>query len=509
MKTTGINDILIVGGGTAGWMTANLMAHKWCDYDINITLVESPEVGIIGVGEGSTPKLKDFFDALNISEEEWMPACNATYKNGINFINWSTVPGFTEYFHPFGCTIDALTYPFFRDNSILRRKGVNVDVNPNNYFLMTKLAESKLSPIAANNFPFQFDYAYHFDSALLGHFLRKKASELGVKHIEGTVVEIKQNDNGELRSIELTDGRTFAADYFVDCTGFAAILIQKTLGVRFISFAENLFNDSAIAIPTEISNNIPSETESTALKNGWAWKIPLTNRFGNGYVYSSDYSTADDAETELRSHLGMLDSEVEARHLKMRVGRAEKSWCKNCVAIGLSQGFIEPLEATALQFVHSSIESFITAFEKGGFSAAHQDQFNQQINRNFEGIRDYIVLHYQTNSRNDSEYWKDNRSHAQISENLSQMIACWNQVNNIEEKLLQLNISQYYTAISWNCMFAGTGLFPPLSKQQMSENNQGTVDLNYLKKFFTDCTLNFKPHEIQLGKKPSNELKAL
>lgn len=498
MENEGIKNILIVGGGTAGWMAANLMAHRWAKHGIKITLVESPEIGIIGVGEGSTPKFKDFFDSLNISEEEWMPACNATYKNGIRFTDWSTVPGFEEYFHPFGCTIDTLTYQFFRDNAVYRRKGLNVDVNPNRYFLMSKLAENDLSPIATKSFPFQFDYAYHFDSVLVGQFLRKKAKEFGVKHIEGTVVQIDRNNEGDLTGIKLSDQQQINADYFVDCTGFASILLQKTLKVPFISFKENLFNDRAVALPSEISTAIPSETVSTALKHGWAWKIPLTNRFGNGYVYSSDHCTADEAEYELRSHLGQLDSEASARHLKMRVGRAEKSWHKNCVAIGLSQGFIEPLEATALQFVHSSIETFITAFEAGQFTAQHQNQFNQQINQNFEGIRDYIVLHYQTNSRNDTKYWIENRENTQISDNLRSMINCWNQVNNLDEELKRLNLSQYYTAISWNCMFAGTGQFPKLSQQQLQEIHPGSVNLDYLDNFLNDCLLNFNTHEFEL-----------
>ena len=494
-----VKEIIILGGGTAGWMAANLMAARWRDKGFTITLVESPEIGVIGVGEGSTPKLKDFFDALNIDETEWMPACNATYKNGIDFRDWSTVPGFESYFHPFGSTIDSLTYKFFKTNAILRRKNVDVSAHPNHFFLMTKLAEKKLAPIAPPNFPFQMDYAYHFDSVLLGRFLKNKAIQRGVKYIEGTVADAELSEDGRISSIRLKNGNKLSADYFVDCTGFHSFLLQKTLGVPFKSFSDNLFNDAAVAIPSEITSEIPSQTVSTALSNGWAWEIPLTNRFGNGYVYSSKFISADQAETELRQYLGLLDSDVEARHLKMRVGRAEKSWHKNCVAIGLSQGFIEPLEATALQFVQSTIESFIQAFEMGNYSEMHQDEFNQQINQNFEGIRDYIVLHYKTNSRNDTEYWKANRENPNISSNLQAMLSCWDRVQNLEEALQRLDIGKYYTSISWNCLLAGVGRFSQeenlitLSKQAQS------VDLDYIDSFLSGCSLNFEDHRGQLN----------
>jgi flavin-dependent dehydrogenase len=496
LQQAGIKNVLIVGGGTAGWMAASLINHHWQDQGIKVTLVESPEIGIIGVGEGSTPTFKDLFDTLGIAESEWMPACNGTYKNGITFKDWSTKPGFSQYFHPFGCTIDAMTYPVFRDHTVLRRKGVDVDVNPDKFFLMSRLAQQQLAPKAPANFPFQFDYAYHFDSVLVGRFLREKAVERGVRHITGTVTEVRQAESGDISAIELADGSTLEADLFVDCTGFAAILLQKTLQVPFISFRENLFNDRAIAIPTPIGERIPSETVSTALRHGWAWQIPLTNRYGNGYVYSADHCSPDEAETELRSHLGLLDDPTEARHLRMRVGRAEQGWVKNCVGIGLSQGFIEPLEATAIQFIQSSIELFIKTFEQGGFSDRFQTQYNDKISQNYAGIRDYIVLHYQTNSRSDTDYWIDNRNNRHISDNLQHIMNCWQQVGNLEAELQRLGVSEYYRPLSWNCLFAGTGQFTDVNPAHTS--HPGAIDPDYLERFFTGCLLNFKPHRQQL-----------
>lgn len=492
-----MKNIVILGGGTAGWMTANLLQKKWRQRGIQISVVESPDIGIIGVGEGSTPLLKEFFDSLEISESEWMPQCNATYKNGISFNDWSTVPGYESYFHPFPCSLDFATFGFLYKYTELRRKGADVLAHPNRFSLMAGLTERKLAPLPAENFPFHFQYGYHFDSVLIGKFLREKAKESGVSHIEATVEKVEQESDGSIKSLLLNTGQILSGDFFVDCSGFASILLQKTLKVPFVSFAENLFNDSAVAIPTDIETEIPAETLSTALSNGWAWKIPLTNRFGNGYVFSSKYCSPDEAETELRSHLNILESDVEARHLKMMVGRVQETWAKNCVAVGLSQGFIEPLEATALQFVYSTIEQFSQALEEGNFSGKNRDEFNARMNANFEGVRDYIVLHYKTNSRSDSQYWIDNRENQKISDNLRAMIECWYAIEDTQEALTRLNIGSYYSQRSWTCLLAGVGVFPKQENLVIPDKESvgmAMKDLKYVDDFIKGCSMNFESH---------------
>jgi len=492
-----MKNIVILGGGTAGWMTANLLQKKWRQRGIQISVVESPDIGIIGVGEGSTPLLKEFFDSLEISESEWMPQCNATYKNGISFNDWSTVPGYESYFHPFPCSLDFATFGFLYKYTELRRKGADVLAHPNRFSLMAGLTERKLAPLPAENFPFHFQYGYHFDSVLIGKFLREKAKESGVSHIEATVEKVEQESDGSIKSLLLNTGQILSGDFFVDCSGFASILLQKTLKVPFVSFAENLFNDSAVAIPTDIETEIPAETLSTALSNGWAWKIPLTNRFGNGYVFSSKYCSPDEAETELRTHLNILESDVEARHLKMKVGRVQETWAKNCVAVGLSQGFIEPLEATALQFVYSTIEQFSQALEEGNFSGKNRDQFNARMNANFEGVRDYIVLHYKTNSRSDSQYWIDNRENQKISDNLRAMIECWYAIEDTQEALTRLNIGSYYSQRSWTCLLAGVGVFPKQENLVIPDKEKVGMamnDLKYVDDFIKGCSMNFESH---------------
>ena len=319
--------IIIVGGGTAGWMAANLMAHHWRQKPIRVTVIEATHIGIIGVGEGSTPQLRAFFQTLNIDESEWMPRCNATYKNGISFHGWSDVPGHPSYFHPFPAAIDTHSAPAFFYNSHYRRQGVDLIVDPDRFFLSAYLAHHHKAPLAADHFPFDIPYGYHFDAYRVGEFLRDHALTLGVDHIAAKVMHINVDPTGTIKNLDLDNGQTAIADFFVDSTGFRSLLLQYRLRVPFKSFEKNLFNDAAVVMPTAIPNDhLPSQTKATALKNGWTWSIPLTNRVGNGYVYSSHYCSAEEAELELRTHLGLIDADVPVRHLRMKVGQIEQHW---------------------------------------------------------------------------------------------------------------------------------------------------------------------------------------
>lgn len=463
--------ILIVGGGTAGWMTASLLQHAWASgkntEQVTISLIESSDIGTIGVGEGSTPYLKHFFKKLGISEYEWMPQCNATYKTGIAFPNWSTKQGFESYFHPFFLQLDIQTGEAFMHNACLRRRGVDVDAHPDNYWTSTHLAKHRKSPIAEKALPFEVDYGYHFDSGLLGSFLKQRAIKLGVQHIVDTVTHVETDKYGNISTIHSNQFGPLAADFFIDCSGFQALLIEKTLNTDFISFSDNLFNDRAVAIASDINNeaSIPSHTQSEALSNGWRWKIPLTNRFGNGYVYCSSTISDEKAEQELRTSIGKNTyNNNEARLIKMRVGRRTKHWHKNCLAVGLSQGFIEPLEATALALIQLTVEKFIQHYgqakEKPETLSKQQDTFNQSINAFFEGIRDYIVCHYKTNSRSDSEYWQENRTNTHTSSRLNVILQSWHQGTDFEATLTEFAKETFYFRPSWYCLLAGTGQFP-------------------------------------------------
>jgi hypothetical protein len=490
--------IVILGGGTAGWMAANLMAVKWTKLGFKISLVESPTIGTIGVGEGSTPQLKSFFDNIGVAEHEWMPACNATYKNGIRFNGWSSRLGFESYFHPFASRIDAFSAPALFYNSVHRRKGLNVDCHPDRFYLSAKLAEQHKTPIPDHNFPFPIGYGYHFDANLLGQFLSSKAIERGVNHIQAKVLNVGISSNGDIANLQLDNGNDLSGDMFIDCSGFNGVLIQKALNVPFVSFKENLFNDCAVAIPSPVSQPLRSQTISTTMKYGWAWDIPLTNRVGNGYVYSSDHCTAEQAEIELRTKLNLLDSDVEARHLKMKVGRVEKHWFRNCLAVGLSQGFIEPLEATALHFVQETIERFIEANETSHFANNKQDEFNQQINQRFEGIRDYIVAHYRLSSRDDTDYWRENSANPNISNHLKRIVKGWMSAEDITHVIQQAKLQSYYPPYSWLCILAGYGIFPTQLTKVSQDNVAHKYDLDYVDDFIQRSSLNFSDHKTFL-----------
>lgn len=491
-ETTRPLKITILGGGTAGWMAANIFAKKWAREKVEITLIESPDVEIIGVGEGSTPQLKRFFHMIDIAESEWMPRCNATYKVNIRFDDWSPQSGINSYRHPFTSQIDVFTSRAFMINTRTRRLGLDSHVSPEDFLLNGVLAKQGKGPITPENFPFVMEYGYHFDSHLLGQYLTEVGRNRGVTFQKKHIVDVVKKDNGDIQALVSRDGENLSADFFVDCTGFASLLMRKTLGVSFNSYQSNLFNDSAVVLPTPISQTIPVETVSTALSSGWCWKIPLTNRFGNGYVYSSDFISADAAEIELRKQLGLLESNEQARHLKMQVGQLEKHWSHNCIGIGLSQGFIEPLEATALHLIQLSIELFVVNFEKGNFSNSYRDDYNTEIMYRFERVRDYIVAHYKLNTRDDTEYWRANRNNTHLSESLKHILNVWYKREDLHMEIERQNLNSHFDAISWHCLLAGYGAFPALEK-----NQPGKGDLyleQNIESFLRGCSLNFKSH---------------
>lgn len=448
-------SILICGGGTAGWMAATLFQHRWPN--TIISLIESDNIGTIGVGEGSTPYLKHFFKQLGITDQEWMPACNATYKVGISFPNWSTREGYETYFHPFFSELDIEPGEPFFNNAKLQRAGINTNAHPDHYFVTAQMARAGHAPISEKYPDLEIDYGYHFDSGLLATFLKKRALTQGLNHIIDDIESVTLNDNGDIQSVN-TKQTNLMADYFVDCTGFRSVLMQQALKEPFVSYDENLFNDSAIAIATELDNQvtIAPQTRSTALSCGWAWQIPLANRYGNGYVYSSKYISDEQAEQELRQHLGIENRvDIQARRLKMKVGRINQHWRQNCLAVGLSQGFIEPLEATALMLVQYTIENFIEQFEQPN----GRQTLNHNVNKMMEGIRDYIVTHYVTNSRDDTQYWRDCRT-AKRSDRLDKLLACWDDNQNFEDTLNELDDGLVYLRPSWYVLLMGVGRFP-------------------------------------------------
>ncbi len=497
-----LKKVLIVGGGSAGWMSAMILGQALLGSGVEITVLESPSVGIIGVGEGSTPWLRGFFEGLGIPESEWMPPCNATYKCGITFEGWSRKPGYERYFHPFASMLDNLTMTQFVHNVHARINGADVPAHPNRFFVAARLAEQCLAPKPAYQFPFDVWYGYHFDSVLLGQFLQKKAVERGVRHLQGHVTDVQLNERGDIASVRTQEGQTIAADFFVDCTGFASLLLQKALATPFVSYAENLFNDAAIAMPSPISGEIPSQTVSYAMRHGWRWQIPLTSRYGNGYVYSTAFCSPDEAERELRETLGLLDDPTPARHLKMRIGRVTEHWRRNCLAVGLSQGFIEPLEATALLFIQRTAERFVGYVEQGRMDDSARAEFNQQVNGHFEGTRDYIVTHYKTNSRTDTEYWRANAANMHLSDDLKRLLTLWLHGRKIAPEIDKQAIGRGYPVFSWYCLLAGMGLFPEAQDLRAPTADEARFSLDEIDNLIARSALNFPKHHTLLADIP-------
>ncbi len=509
-----MKKLLILGGGTAGWMAANMLSHYLLQCKATmpnkahwqITLVESPQIGIIGVGEGSTPQLKKFFDLLGIQESEWMPACHATYKNGISFLQWTEHQAQNRYFHPFPSPFDRQTASAFLYHCQMRSRGMDVPVNPDDFFLSAKLAQLNLSPKPLLGKPqIPLNYAYHFDSAKLGAFLCQRAINSGVRHINGKMERAIQNKDKSIRAIQLASGETLDADLFIDATGFNSLLLQGVLEEPFDSFENNLFNNKAVAIASASQKIIASETKATALSAGWAWQIPLTNRTGNGYVYSDQYLSAEQAEKELRRYINSTitgsSSETqqgEAKHLHMKVGQVQRHWHKNVVAVGLSQGFIEPLEATALHLVQETIQQLAKSLTDPSFDSEQESiklAFNEEIKRRFNGIRDYIVCHYKMNTRTDSKYWIDNRENNNISMQLADVIQTWRSKKDIAAVLEKHQMTHYYPVISWYCLLAGYDAFAPAT----SPNKLPSSNMKQLAQYIMQSTTHFAAHNERLG----------
>ena len=483
--------VVILGGGSAGWITACLLHHRWAAQGGRVTLVESPDIGIIGVGEGSTPQLKAMFDHLGIAEADWMPACDATYKLGIRFTGWSERGGFASYFHPFPGPIDLHSEPGFIQACALARRGFDVSAHPDDWFLATVLAGLGKGPHPAASFPFPPSYGYHFDAYKLGAYLRDWGVARGIVHLPRRVVDVTLDDSGDVAALVCEDGERLAGDLFVDCSGFRAVIAEGALGGRFLPFAENLFNDSAVVIPTPHDGPFRPQTDAIAMRAGWRWRIPLTTRVGNGYVYSSRHASDEEAEADLRAATGMTGAEQPVRFLKMRVGRMEQTWQRNCLAAGLAQGFVEPLEATALHIVIATALEFAKALEEGGFKPVHRDMFNRQAAERYEGIRDYIVAHYRLNQRTDTAYWRENAANHHLSDNLRAMITAWFTQADMGKANQLAYGSRFYSAMSWHCLFAGYGTYPAVDKMQPLPAGLGDGDPARVRTMLEACARNF------------------
>ncbi len=490
--------ILIVGGGTAGWLVANELDYAWGDQGVEITLIESASIGTVGVGEGTTPSIRSWFAKLGVPENEWMPRCNATYKCGISFPDWSKIPGFETYFHPFYSNLDTdLALKFF-DNCHYRRMGHDVPAHPDHYFVTTELARQCRAPVPKEPLPYEHDYGYHFDATLLGEYLRDRATAHEVSHVSDTISRVELDQQGNIACVHTAEHGPIDANFYIDCSGLSGLLMQTALDEPLICYRKYLRNDRAVAIPTPLSDktNIPSETVSKALKFGWVWHIPLMNRMGNGYVYCSDYVTEEEAETELRTYLGVESDHARGLHLRWNPGRIENHWKRNCLAIGLAQGFLEPLEAAMLNVIQFSVESFVESVNRGNFTNRYQQEFNVKVNSLIDDIRDYLQLHYKLNTRDDTEYWRDLRNNNQLSEYLTEIIQTWDSTAHFDTVMQKHRDTQAYKRTSWYCMLSGMGRYGAPKQQPKGSSDK------YIGWLQSQCAARaeqFHPHSDYLG----------
>lgn len=422
-----IKSIVIVGGGSSGWMTAAAICRRLPN--IKLTLVESPEIPTIGVGESTIGHINQFMQLLGIRDEDWMAACNATYKTSIKFIDFRENPQEKphKFHYPFGI------YDFTDKPRLLMEwfliKAKYPDINPENFaefyhdsVLMTdagKMSRNENSEL--RGFDFATDTAYHMEASLFGAYLRDNLClPTGMTHIVDTVVDATQSTDGSISGIVTQASGTLTADLYIDCSGFKSLLLEQKLGVPFVPFSDTLLNDSAVAtVIPYIDKNIELEnyTSCTAIEAGWVWNIPLWNRIGTGYVYSSKFATKEQAEQQFRKHLKsnrMLFPDAaradaaELRHIKIRHGVHTHAWEKNVIGVGLSNGFIEPLESTGLMLTHEAIVKIIAmlSMRNGTVTQFDVDLFNHAFYEQISGFKHFISQHYAMSMRNDTPYWK-------------------------------------------------------------------------------------------------------
>ena len=401
-----IRSVAIIGGGTAGWMTAAAISKSF-GREIQVHLVESEEIGTIGVGEATVPHISLFNRLLQIDEGEFVRQTQGTFKLGIQFNDWGKIGD--SYVHGFG-TIgrDLGLMPFHQYWLKARAMGKAADISryslntlaaPQGKFMVSPSDAPKNTPLA------EIAYAYHFDAGLYAQFLRRRAEAQGVVRTEGKVIAVKQNgESGFVESVTLESGAHIAADLFIDCSGFRALLIEETLHAGYEDWTHWLPCDRALAVPCAKIGPPTPYTRSTARTAGWQWRIPLQHRTGNGHVYSSAFLSETQAADILMAN---LDGPAlgDPRPVRFTTGRRRKIWDKNVVAIGLASGFIEPLESTAIFLIQTGINRLMGLFPQNSFQPILQDTYNAQMQFEYERIRDFIILHYRATQRDDSEFW--------------------------------------------------------------------------------------------------------
>lgn len=449
-----IRRIAIIGGGTAGWMTAAALAKVLGRDYATITLVESDEIGTVGVGEATIPQINIYNRMLGIDENEFIRRTKGSFKLGIEFVDWTRIGH--SYFHPFGkFGLDMEGVSFHAYWLRLNQMGLAGPID--DYTLMAKAAEHGkfMRSVNAGNSPLSsIHYAFHFDAGLYAFFLRDHAEQRGVIRREGKVVHVHQRTvDGFVSSVQLEDGSQIEADLFIDCTGFRGLLIEGALEAGYNDWSNWLPCNRAVAMPCIGDDAIPPFTRSTARTAGWQWRIPLQHRVGNGYVYCSEFMSDDEAAATLIANLGG-QALGDPRFIKFTTGHRRKYWDKNVVAIGLASGFMEPLESTSIHMIQSGIAHLLSNFPDMTFNPVDAERYNRVIRAESEEIRDFLVLHYKATERDDSPFWNHCRNMA-VPDRLAEKIRIFqNSGRTFREN------EELFNDTSWFAVMMGQGLKP-------------------------------------------------
>ncbi len=454
MHQSHIKNIVIVGGGTAGWMTAAALA-KVLTGPWTIRLIESEEIGTVGVGEATIPLINIYNNALEIDENDFMRKTNATFKLGIEFVNWGKLG--ESYIHGFGALGPDIGITKFH-HYWLKLFQKNQALGIENYSINTlacKHGKFMRAQKDMGNSPLaEIVHAFHFDAGLYARYLRDYSETRGVKRMEGKIKNvITQADNGFIDAVVMENGEKISGDLFIDCSGFRGLLIEQTLHTGYTDWSHWLPCDRAWAVPCESAAPLLPYTRATAHSAGWQWRIPLQHRIGNGHIYSSKFMNDDDAVATLMNN---LDGKAlaEPRQLKFTTGKRNKMWNKNCVAIGLSSGFMEPLESTSIHLIQSNIARLTTFFPYQGFDQVDIDEFNKQADFEFEKIRDFLILHYKATQRDDSAFWHYCRT-MPIPDSLQTKIDLFAANGRVFRESTEM-----FSEVSWLEVMLGQGITP-------------------------------------------------
>lgn len=483
-------SIAIIGGGTAGWMAAAALS-RLVGGKSEITLVESAEIGTVGVGEATIPPIRNFNNILGLDEREFLRETKGTYKLGIEFCDWTRLGH--SYFHPFGVHGADINGRYFHQYWLkLRQLG---DETPIDDYSLCSIAamNGKAGPLVTDprSVFATFGSAFHFDAMLYAAFLRKYAEARGVKRLERKVVDVSlDGESGFIQSVRFEGGDSLEADFYVDCTGFRGLLIEGALKAGYEDWTPWLPCDRAVAMPCESAETLIPYTRSTARKAGWQWRIPLQHRIGNGYVYSSEHISDDEAAQTL---LDNLDGAPigEPRFLRFKAGRRRKFWIKNCLAIGLSAGFMEPLESTSIHLIQTGITKLLDLFPDRSFDPVDIEEYNRLTRLEFEGIRDFLILHYHATERDDSPFWDYCRT-MDIPEPLAHRMALFRGRGRMPLRMPY----DLFTDTSWIAVFLGQGVSPESYEPLIDAHDVNTVKdrLEAQKKMIAEASASLPSH---------------